>query len=663
MKRLQHMWRITSILLLTLVGGVSSFAQDVVFYLQSSAPKMGIEDRLQIQYTIKNVSNLQSINPDPSINKDFDIIGGPYSSQSNSVSITNGKMTQSLSISVSYVVKPKRKGTLTIPEGIAVDGNGDKYKSNKLSIEVVDGSLMQQRQPQRRQNYNDPFEALRQQRQRQLQALRQRQQQLQQQRQQQAPISSEEELGKNIFIKVIVDKNKAYIGEQITATYKLYARIPMNVSISKLPSLNGFWTQDFDIPKGSNIKPSTEVIDGQQYQVFTLKKSALFPQQTGTLELDPAEAEGVARIIQRVQDPFADDPFFQNAFGSLSMNDPFFNDDFFSGRTYKDVKVKLKSKPIKIEVLPLPTEEQPGGFGGAVGDFSISRKLDKSEITTDNVATLTVEIKGSGNLKLIQPPVLDLPNGLTTYDPIVVDTITSRSTTIKGIKRITYTITPRMPGTYKLPALSFSYYNPKSNTYESLETEEATLSVKPGENYTTNKDQDISITDIHGIYTAAYKSNTTDSPLLLTVGYWSMYALPLLGFLGIVLWKRREEELAQNTAFHRSKRANKVALKRLATAKKLLNEDNRPAFYEEISKAVWLYLSDKLHIPLSSLSKENVLDVLEQYSISTDLQNDLNRIINDCEIALYASSSDSAMNNTYQDTVSVISKLEESFKK
>lgn len=662
----RHILRVFAISVLTLCSSLHAIAQEVVFYLQAAAEKMGIEDQMNIQYTIKNVSNVNSVIPDKSIHENFKILGGPFSSTSSNISVVNGQMTRSMSLSMTYVVQPKRKGVLTIPEAVAVDASGTKYTSNSLQVEVVDGSLArQQQQQQRQQYYDDPFEALRRQRQRQIEALRQRQQQLRQQqgqRQQQAPsqIASQEDLDKNLFINVTVDKNDVYVGEQITATYKLYARIPMNASISKLPSLNGFWTQDFDIPSGRNVKPVTEVYNGQEYQVFTLKKSALFPQQTGTLELDAAEADGVARIMQKAQ---GRDPFFDEAFGSLFMDDPFFNDAFFGGSVYKDVKVKLKSKPVKINVRPLPIEGKPENYGGAVGNFTITKTIDKTNITTDNVTNITLEVEGSGNLKLMEAPELKLPNGLTSYEPQIVDTITSRNTTIRGKKIITYTITPEIPGDYKIPGVVFTYFDTKTNEYITDTTAPTTITVTPGENYTAPVAAKNDITELHDNITEAISATKTGKPILKTVGYWSLYAAPIFAFIGVVLWRRREDELSQNTLFHRSKRANKVALKRLTTAKQLMQDNKRTAFYEEVSKAIWLYLSDKLHIPLSTLSKDNVYEVLNKYQIEAPLQKDVDHVIGECETSLYAGSGNSTdMTNTYSKAVEVISKLEESFK-
>lgn len=669
MERIKHISRYSILSVLLLACSCFAWAQNgVSFTASASASKMGVQDQIQLNYTISDAQNLRSLGPTGGSFKDFDILGGPYQSTSTNMSIVNGHMTQSESISLSYVLKPKHTGTLTIPAGMARDAAGHTYQSNPVQVQVVSGSIASAQRQQRMMDdpFDDPFAAMQQrQMQRMQQMQRQMQQQMQQQQQPQAatPVNSAD-INKDLFIKVTVDKNKVHVGEQITTSYKLYARIPMQIGISKLPSLNGFWTQDFDIPKG-NIKPTEEVVNGKKYQVFLLKKSALFPQQSGTLELDPAEAQGVARIIQQVRqrNPFADmfdDPAFQNAFGSLMMNDPVFNNGFFNTMAYKDVPVHLKSTPVKITVLPLPDKNKPADFGGAVGNFNITANIDKKDFTSDDVATLTVTISGSGNLKLIEAPRLKLPNGLESFDPIVRDTITGRSTTISGSKILTYAITPQTPGDYVIPAIPFSYFNPQTGSYVSLSTQPIKVHIRQGKNYKPSSNNYAKLTDIHGIDSKPLpKLSFSSKPLLFKPTYWSMYGLPLLAFMGLIVWKRREEELSKDTVLLRNRRANKIALKRLTTAQKLLQQNNEKPFYEEISKAIWLYLSDKLNIPLSSLSRETAAEALRARKIPAALLQKIENVMTDCETALYANGGRLQMNRTYNDAVDVISELEE----
>ncbi|MBS1782682.1 MAG: protein BatD [Bacteroidetes bacterium] len=668
MVRLQKFWQFF------LVGtcvfwSTTTWAQNAVFSANASATKIGLNDQLQVDYRIENVSNLRSISkPDF---KDFIVVGGPFSSQSSNISIVGNKMVQSQSYTHSYVLQPKKTGTLGIPPAIAKDANGATYESNALSVQVVSGSIATRQQQSTDpfdDPFNDPFAAMMQQRRQALQAMQQQRQRQQphQAQEAQAPITDMKDVYKNLFIRVSVDKTKAYVGEQITASYKLYARMPMNVAISKLPSLNGFWTQDFILPGQGALKPEEEVVNGKTYQVFLLKKSALFPQQTGTLTLDPAEAEGQARIITQSQQKspfggmFDDDPFFQQ-FGSLMMSDPFFNSNMFNTVAYKDVPVKLKSEPVKINILPLPDKEKPQNFSNAVGNFTISASVDKPNLSTDDALTLTLRISGTGNLKLIETPKIQLPNGLSTYDPVIVDTITGRTTTISGTKIITYTVSPNVAGDYEIPAIPFSYYNPASSRYASTQTQPIKIHVTKGKHYNPTLAQKDGLSDIHDInHSPLNTSLNSKKPMLLRTGYWSAFAIPTLLFIGLLVWKKRDENLSKDSASLKLKRANKIALRRLKTAKQLLDTQKHTQFYEEVSKAIWLYLSDKLSIPLSELSKERAYEMLTAKEISTVLMTQTQSLMEQCETALYAPGSGKGqMEQAYKSAIDLISKLEE----
>jgi len=663
MKRIYHFWRCFLACTLMFASCTQSWGQTVVFTASVSASRVGLEDQVQLTYTIQNPQDLVSIGPEGEGFRDFIIVAGPSQHQSSQVSIVGNQVRQSVTLSVTYLLQPKKTGTLTIPAGIAKDASGNSYSSNTIQVEVVKGSLAGS-QPRNHDPFaDDPFF------QDPFAAMRQRRQQEQQRRQEQTQQVTD--INKDLFIRVHVDKSKVHVGEQITASYKLYARVPMNMSISKLPSLNGFWTQDFQLPK--NQKPVEEVVDGKKFQVFTLKKSALFPQQTGTLTLDPAEAEGVARIIQQVRqrNPFADmfdnDPFFQQAFGgSLMMNDPFFNDNFFNTLAYKDVPVHLKSTPVQITVTALPENGKPEGFGGAVGQFSITAKMDKTELTTDDVANLTLTITGSGNLKLIQAPVLRLPNGLDSYDPRVLDTITGRTTTISGSKIITYPIAVHAPGDYEIPGIAFSYYNPQTNSYSTLKTQPIKLHVIPGRNYNPGLAQNrvAALNDIHDIEQAPLAQyKVRKSPVVYSVPFWSVYSLPLLAFLVFAVYRKREDELSRDVVKLKNRKASKGALKRLAMARKFLQQEQAQPFYEEVSKAVWLYLSDKLNIPLSGLSRERAAEALTMRQGQGELQQQAMVVGDACETALYApAGGNQRMQEVYQQAMQVISSLEESFK-
>ncbi|NCX96054.1 MAG: protein BatD, partial [Chitinophagia bacterium] len=631
-----------------LLGSANIWAQ-VSFSATPANAQMGINDQLQITFNLNNVENLLELSPTGF--GEFDLLAGPF--QSQSVSVINGRQTSS--VSLTYVVHPHREGKLVIPPAIARDATGHTYQSNSITVDVVKGSLAQrnnrggrQQQQLPEQDPNDPFTQMQQQ----MQQLRQLQQQMmqgmpsspyppqgQQQAQQANPALSkaeEEELKKNLFIKVEANKTKAYVGEQITIYYKLYSRVSMEVALSKLPSLNGFWTQDFDIPK-VNPTPTKETFNGKEYQVYLLKKSAIFPQESGTLELDPAEGKGIARLV----DPNA----------RYSM--------FSAG--YIEKEVHLKSQAVKINVLPLPDKGKPADFGGAVGKFTLKSKCDKLELTTDDVATFTITIQGSGNLKLIEAPKLTLPNGINTYDPVITDTITGRTTTIEGSKIIAYAIAPHTVGEFEIPAIPFTYFNPESGTYITQNTTPIKVKVKQGKNNPTNTttttDKSIAhLKDIHTIITTP--ATTPAMPILMSAGYWSIYATPLLSFVALLLYRRNKEAAEKDMVSFKSKRANKIASQRFNTANKHLAGGNKNAFYEELSKAVWLYLSDKLRVPLADLSKDKIHAILAAKAVTPSLLANFDSLIEECEIALYASADNTKMSSAYQQAIKVISELE-----
>lgn len=637
-------------------------AQEMVFSTRPAAKKVGIQDRFEVRYTIQNARVQRfSLPPLP----DFEVVGGPM--QSQSTSYVNGE--RSTSIELTYIFRAKRKGTLTIPGGIAVM-EGKSYRSNDVQIEVVEGSVAQQQSQGNRGRSpfddpffddpfggSDPFAAMQQQHQQMMNQLRQMQQAFgavppSSRNMQPAPrmeAVGKEDIDKNIFIRVEVDKKQVALGEQVTAVYKLYSRLPMQVNLTKLPSLIGFWSQDFKISQPP--KPTREVLDGKEYQVFVLKKSALFPTQTGTLQLDPAEAEGAVKVLStrkvKQHNPF--DDFFG---GSLA-------DAFVSAYGYEDVPVKLKSLPVPIQVSALPEKDKPASFKGAVGNYTLECNIDKTELTTDESAVLTLRVSGTGNLKLIEEPSFQFPDDLDHFDPQVFDTINNNHNIIAGYKSFTYTLSPKVPGIFTIPATEFSYFDPGSNSYKTLSTPSYTLHVKPGKSTAgirTVLPRDIHDIDSHsGDVDVCHSFNLPASPW-----YWSGFAIPACAYIFLLAFRKREEKLQQNTILFRNKRANKVALRRLSLAEKFLQQQAQNSFYEETSKAVWLYLSDKLAIPLSALSKEMAADKLRMKQIPEHTLSEVFRITDECELALYSPESGSLkMKQTYGDTLRLIGKLEE----
>lgn len=645
-------------------------AQELVFSTEPSASKVGLNDQFQVSFVLQNAGNASAFSP-PSF-QGFHVLAGPIQSSQSSYTEVNGRMQQQSSIRLTYVLQPEKKGSLTI-DGATVKVSEQTYSSNPVTIQVVPGSLAGHHN--QRQNSDDPFASdpvfqAMQRRSQQIQRMMQQQmQQMQQQmgggrpampQQQNLTGLDEKNLKNNVFIKVTVDNTHPYVGQQITANYKLYARLPMNMSLTQLPSLNGFWSEDFNIPMPP--KPSIEKIDGKEYQVFLLKKSALFPQHAGKLVLDPAKAAGMVRVIEKSKDGNApaDDP----GMGSLFMNDPFFNNGYFSRYQYKDVKTELSSKPVDINVQELPAAGQPKSFTGAVGHFTIGATIDSTVLHTGNSANFIFTIKGSGNFKLIGNPVIQFPGALSALDPLVADTITGRSPDITGMKTFTYNLSPQRPGRYAIPAIDFSYFDPDTKSYKTLHTQPVTVVVKAGKDGNDGRNVNVvaaQLSDIHANMTTPLKPK---SPALLFVAgpwYWSIYLLAIVVFVVTYLLHKRKSDMAANAVLWKNKKANKVAWKRLALARKLLpQQDAHNAFYEEVSKAVWLYLSDKLNIPLSGLSKENIAGKLKKESLDDATIQQTQNVISECEMALYSLSGGTKQRaHTLESAAQLIGALEE----
>jgi len=624
------MFRYSIVFLLIIGVSCHAWAQDISFSATPSANKIGVNDPLQITFTISNVNGLKDFHPQGF--GDFTPLQAPYREQSMSV----GSGGSSSSFSFIYLVKPNHEGTITIPPAIAKDASGHTYQSNAITVQVVPGSLAPQRQAARRNPMDDQMAAMLKQMdaldQQMNQQIQQQQRQMMQQRQRETPADIDEQIKKNLYIKVSFDKQKVHVGEQVTATYKIYSMFTMRLdNVTKLPSLNGSWTQALDMPK--QAQQTEEIINGKRWMVLTIFKSAVFPQQTGELTLDPLEAN--ASVMT----------------------------------SYGPRGIHLLSNVAKINVSALPEKNKPADYGGGVGNFSIAAKIDKQELTTDDIATLTININGSGNLKLMEAPKPDLPNGISTYDPQIADTITGKTGLVCGSKIITYAITPHTPGDYEIPGISLSYFNPQSGKYVTEVTQPLKLHVKQGKHIspvvtTSSNSNTVALKgDINDISKQPLtKISPASRPLPLTVGYWSAYALPLLAFIGIIGWRKREEELSKNTVLLRSKKANKIALQRLVTAKKLLDQQSKTPFYEEVSKAIWLYLSYKMNIPLSLLSRDTARLAMNERNVPEPLQKNLENVIWECETALYASGGSQQMANTYQEAIKVISDLEDVFK-
>jgi hypothetical protein len=386
------------------------------------------------------------------------------------------------------------------------------------------------------------------------------------------------------------------------------------------------------------------------------------------LELDPVEVDNQVKLVklvknnnkQRARDPFADmfnDPSFRDPF-----DDPFF-DDFFNRPevTYEDVPYKIQTAPVRVNVKPLPVDGRPLSFTGAVGKFNITASIDKKSLSTDDALSLKVVVSGQGNVNLLNGPKVDIPAGFEKYDPKVTDNIEKNSNPLSGSRQFEYTLMPLEAGDQTIPAVEFSYFDVASNSYKTIRSEAFPVHVTAGKQ-TKREKEDFSVNRnaITSNYNGVLKWAKQGSFLLVSPVFYILLLLPILLLIGAYIYRRRKSYEQNNAAFLKHRYANKVALKRLELAARYLKEGKDKAFYEETSRAVWGYLSNKLHVPFADLSKQLIQDKLTQRQVSEQYTVKLFDLLDDCEMALYTPMhNNDKMQGTYQQAVDVISHLED----
>lgn len=593
-----------------------TLAQGVEF--KASAPAQVIMGRpFQLTYSVnQRAKDLRA----PEF-MDFDYVAGPYTSQSSSTSFVNGKRTSSFQLTYTYTLLATKEGTFTIsPATIKVDG--EQYTSNGVRIAVLPAD------ESAHTNTNSQSHS----------AGSTTSQQSESQN-----ISSE-----NIFMRTLVSKTKVHEQEAILLTYKLYfagVDVAQLTNNTRLPEFKGFLKQELEM---SEIQTELEHYNGRNYQTATLYRTLLFPQRSGDIVIDPAQFEALLRVQNRAQ--------------VRSIFDDFFN-------SYTTVTKALHSPGVTINVSALPAGK-PAGFSGGVGHFNISSSISSTELQANEAVTLTVTIQGAGNMKLLKTPAVDWPEGFEVYDPKVTNNFNVTTSGVSGTKTIEYLAIPRAGGVYTIPAIQFAYYDTQADTYRSLATPEYTLNIARSANeeasaavvntYVQKENIQQLGSDIRYIYTGELKASSSNRTGISfgTLIFWLSYAIPLsLAALMFIIFRKRIKENADVTRM-RYKKANKVAQRRLKVAEQLLQQNQKEAFFEEIERAAWTYLSDRLSIPTAHLNKENIAQILANKAVPNTTIQQVLHVLSTAEFARYAPTSDSAMHELYADTIKIINQLE-----
>ena len=600
---------------------LTALAQDVEF--KASAPAQVIVGKpFQLTYSVnQRAKDLRA----PEFT-DFDYIAGPYTSQSSSTSFVNGKRTSSFTLTYTYTLMASKEGTFTIPPAtIKVDG--EQYTSNGVRISVLPPDQPSNASAASQSASNSGSS----------QTAKGGQ-----------TSNSTSDLSSNIFMRTLVSKTKVHEQEAILLSYKLYfagVDVAQLTNNTRLPEFKGFLKQELEI---GEIQTELEHYNGRNYQTAVLYRTLLFPQRSGDITIDPAQFEALLRVQNRAQ--------------VRSIFDDFFN-------SYTTATKALTSPGVTIHVSALPAGK-PMGFSGGVGQFNISSAISSTDLQANEAVTLTLTIQGAGNMKLLKTPAVDWPEGFEVYDPKVTNNFRNSTSGVSGTKTIEYLAIPRAGGTYAIPPIQFSYYDTQADDYKTLTTPEYTLHIARSANEEANaavvnnfvQKEDIQQlgSDIRYIYANELpefkirKSTVTFG----TLAFWLCYLVPaLLAALLFIIFRKKIKENADITRV-RYKKANKVAQRRLKTAEQLLKADNKTAFFEEIERAAWTYLSDRLSIPTAQLNKENIAQILAAKGVAEALIKDVLHVLSTAEFARYAPTSDHAMQDIYNDTTKIINQLE-----
>lgn len=602
-------------LLFTILAAWQVKAADKVRFVAEAADVVVSGDQVRLVFTV-NSQDIKDFRA-PSI-KGFDVLMGPSRSQQSSIQIINGKRTSNSSTAFTYILLAGNPGTYTIPAA-SVEVNGEKVFSNAISIKVLP-----QDQTSGNSGNNGGGSAS----------------------SSRSQAAGSRISANDLFITATASKTTVHEQEAILLTYKVYTVVNLRQLYGKMPDLKGFHTQEVELPQQKTF--TLEHYKGRNYNTTVWSQYVLFPQQTGKLEIPSITFDGVV-----AQQTISDDPF----------------DAFFNGGGYVEVKKKITTPKVVINVQPLPAK--PAGFSGAVGEFKLASSINATDVKTNDAVTIKLTLSGTGNMKLIGTPEVKFPQDFEIYDPKVTDDYKLTNSGLTGTKTFEYLAIPRHAGNFTIPAVEFTYFDLKSNSYKTLKTEAYNLKVAKGQG---NADQVISDftnkesvkmlgKDIRFIKLGDSSLRPKGDFFFGTVGYYLCYLIPLLLFVVFAVIYRQKALENANVAKVKTKKANKVATRRMKLAGKLLAENKKNEFYDEVLKALWGYISDKLSIPVSQLSKDNIEAELTNYGVQEALIAEFIGVLNECEYARYAPGNENeAMDKVYSASVEVISKMENSIK-
>ncbi len=580
--------------------------------LHVSAPRsVEVGEQFRVQYTVNTDAakdfRLSGI-PDA-----LEVLFGPSTSQQSSWTMVNGHTSSSSSITYTYLLCANKKGSFTIPPAHVRVG-GKAISSSPVRINVSGNAQRAQQQGGGRSQVQQEHHM----------------------RQAGSSISAND-----LFIKVSANKKTVHEQEPVLLTYKVYTLVDLTQLEGKMPDLTGFHTQEVKLPQQKSFH--IENLNGRNYRCVTWSQYVMYPQMTGKLNIPSITFKGIVVQENRSVDPF----------------EAFFN----GGSGYVEVKKDIVAPGLTVNVLPLP--KHPAGFSGGVGRFNISAQLNKIEVKTGDPVNLRIVVGGVGNLKLIKQPVVNFPNGFDKYDAKVTDKTKLTANGVEGNMVYDFLAVPNNQGRYTIPSVVFTYYDTNANAYKTIKTQAFELTVEQGnghrssvDDYGVGKDK-----DIHPIRLGKVKMHDAGDFFFSSIGYYvSLFFLLALFAVLLVLFRKQAVEHA-NVGKMRGKKANKMARKRLKKAAELMAKDRQGEFYDEVLRALWGYVGDKLNMHVEDLSRDNVTEKLESKGVDRQTVDMFISALDECEFERYApGDAQGNMSKTFTTAIDAIMKIEESMK-
>ena len=565
----------------------------------------------------------------PSFNG-FTVVGGPFNSTSSTVQIINGSMSRSVNHTYSYVLRAEQEGSFTIGSAsLSVDGETVKSDPFPITVTAAQEGYGSQG-PTGGASASSGTS--------------------------QTGTSDPTVSGKDLFFTVSPSKKTVYVGEPVVLTYKLYTRVPVSqLSVSRMPSYGGFWMKEVG-DNSSTLRQTNETVNGIEYTVAEVKKVVLVPQKSGTLTIEPMGLDCIAQIQTQRNSQRSNDPF------DIFFNDPFFN------RSITNVQKNVVTSTFYLTVKNLPEEGRPASFAGAVGNYNFSTSLDRDEVSSNEAVTMTVTVSGSGNIELLNLPTPAFPPDFETYDPRIVSNIDATGQGMSGTKKAEIIAIPRRAGDFTVPAMEFSYFNPAKGQYVTLRSPQHPIHVEKGANddnngggvYASNQEGIKHLgSDIRHITTGSPRLKPLNTLFFGSLWYFLILAFLLLLFVVILALVKRRRQIRQDAVLVRNRQATRVAKGRLKNAYAYLKANDQGHFYEELSQALWGYISDKLGIERSVLSMDTVKESMVAKGIGDPLPDQFVETLNACEFARFAPGDATAkMKDLYDQGMDLIMKVE-----